>query len=85
MDIRDYRKIIIVGYSSSDKSWLTKHIVELTSYPLCYLDNEFWKPSLVESLKDKFTKKQKETMNTENWIIDGTYNSTLETHFAAQT
>ena len=83
MDIRDYKKIIIIGGSGSGKSRLAKHIAELTSYPLCHLDNVFWKPGWVKSSKEEFIKKQQEIMNTENWIIDGAYNSTLEMRFAA--
>ena len=70
MDIRDYNKIILVGSGGSGKSWLAKHIAELTVYPLYHLDNEFWKPGWEKCPKEEFVKRQQEIINDEKWIID---------------
>ena len=83
INIRDYRKIILVGASGSGKSWLAKDIAKLTGYPLHHLDNEFWKPGWVKTPKDEFIQRQEEIISGENWIIDGDYSSTLEMRFTA--
>jgi len=83
MDIRTYNKIILVGAGGSGKSWLAKRIAALTGYPLYHLDKEFWRPGWVMTPRDEKIARQNEIISGDKWIIDGNYNSTLETRFAA--
>ena len=83
MDIHDYSKIILVGSGGSGKSWLAKHIAEITNYPLYHLDKEFWQPGWVMTPKEEKITRQHEMINGETWIIDGNYNSTMEIRYTA--
>lgn len=82
-DIRDYRKIILVGSSGSGKSYYARKLADLTGYPLIHLDNEFWQPNWVKTPKDEWVGKQQAMIAGDTWIIDGNYNSTLELRFSA--
>lgn len=78
-----FNRIIIIGSAGSGKSYLAKKIAEITGYPLIHLDNEFWNPGWVKTPRDEWIKKQKNMMASEQWIIDGNYDSTLELRFEA--
>ena len=82
-NIRDYKKIILLGSGGSGKSYMSKHIAQITGYPLYHLDNEFWKQDWVMSTKEEKLKRHEEIFSEETWIIDGNYNSTMEIRFAA--
>lgn len=76
-----YNRIIIIGSAGSGKSYLAKKLAEITKHTLIHLDNEFWKPGWVRTPREEWIEKQKSIMNTERWIIDGNYDSTLELRF----
>ena len=78
-----YSRIIIVGSAGSGKSYLAKRMAEITGYPFVHLDNEYWKPGWVKTPREEWIASQKKMMNTEQWIIDGNYNSTMELRFEA--
>jgi adenylate kinase family enzyme len=82
-DFVKYKQIVIVGNMGSGKSWLAKHIAEITAYPLRHLDVEFWKPGWVMSSNEEKIERLQEIISGEKWIIDGTYEGTLELRVAA--
>ena len=83
MNIKDYKRIVVVGNSGSGKSHFSKVISEITGLPLIHLDVEFWRPNWEKTPKSEFISRQKEIIGKENWIIDGTYCSTLELRYEA--
>ena len=83
MNVRDYDKIILVGCGGSGKSWMAKHLAELTGYPLYHLDKELWQPGWVMPPREEKIAKQQEMMKGEQWIIEGNYNSTMELRYAS--
>jgi adenylate kinase family enzyme len=78
-----YKKIILVGSAGSGKSYLSKQIASHTKLPLVHLDNEYWKPGWTATPKTEWIARQGTLIESESWIIDGNYNSTLELRFAA--
>jgi len=78
-----HRKIILVGSPGSSKSWLSKHIAEITGYPLFHLDKELHLPNWEKLPKNQRTARMQEMMSGEQWIIDGNWSSTMETRFSA--
>lgn len=83
MDIKSFKRIIIIGNSGSGKSWLGRRLAEITGLPLVHLDNEYWKPGWEKTPRGEWIEKQKTIMSSGKWIIDGNYNSTLEMRFDA--
>jgi adenylate kinase family enzyme len=82
-DFAKYRRIIVVGSMGSGKSWLSKHIAEITGYPLYHLDVEFWRPNWVMSSNEEKAARMQEIISGEKWIIDGNYDRTMEMRFTA--
>lgn len=82
-DIREYKKIIIVGSGGSGKSTFAKRLGAVTGLPVIHLDKEFWQPNWVETPRDEWIEKQKQFISGEEWIIDGNYDGTLEIRFCA--
>jgi adenylate kinase family enzyme len=83
LDIKTFKRIIIVGNSGSGKSYMGKKLSEITNLPLIHLDNVFWQPNWVKTPREEWIKKQRSLIEKEKWIIDGNYNSTLELRFEA--
>jgi len=83
MDIRNYKKIILVGSPGGGKSWLSKRVAEITGYPLFHLDKELHLPNWQKLPKNQRTARMHEMMSGEQWIIDGNWGSTMETRFSA--
>jgi len=83
INIGDYKKIVLVGSGGSGKSWMSRHIAEITGYNLFHLDKELWLPGWVMTPREEKIAKQQAMISGESWIIDGNYNSTMEIRYAA--
>lgn len=83
IDIKAYRRIILVGSCGSGKSWMSKRIAYITGYPLTHLDKEYWQPDWVKTPRNEWIAKQEKFISGECWIIDGNYDSTMELRYAA--
>jgi len=83
MDIRNYRRIILVGSGGSGKSWTAQRIAQITGYPLFHLDKEFLQPGWVMPPREERAARQQDMIAGTTWIIDGNYDSSMETRFAA--
>ena len=83
LDLYKLKRIILVGSGGSGKSYLAKKLADITGYPMTHLDNEYWKPNWVKTLRDEWAEKQKNLISGDGWIIDGNYNSSMELRFAA--
>lgn len=83
MNLRPYRKIIVLGSPGSGKSVASRRLGEALSLPVIHLDNEFWKPGWVETPREEWIRRQEELISGKEWIIDGNYGSTMELRFRA--
>ena len=72
-------KIIVIGCPGSGKSTFSKHLKEKLNLPLYHLDLIWNKPDKTTITREEFDKILKEIFKTDNWIIDGNYQRTLET------
>lgn len=72
------KKVVIIGAPGSGKSTLARILHDITNLPLIHLDLLFWKPGWVETPKAAWIAMQKELVQTEEWIIDGHYQSTID-------
>jgi len=80
---RDYRRIAIVGSGGSGKSTFARQLGAATGLPVIHLDMEFWRPGWEQTPSDEWMEKHTKLIQTEQWIIDGDYKSTMELRFAA--
>ena len=72
-------KVIVIGCPGSGKSTFSKQLKEKLNLPLYHLDLIWNKPDKTTITREEFDKILKEIFKTDNWIIDGNYQRTLET------
>jgi adenylate kinase family enzyme len=77
------KKIIIVGCPGSGKSTLARTLRDKLNLPLYHLDLIFWNPDGTNIPKQEFKERLQEIIDTDEWIIDGNYNSTMEMRMQA--
>lgn len=83
VDIRDFKRIVVVGNNGSGKSWLSSRLAELTALPLTHLDAIFWQPGWQMPSPESWAETQRELVAGEKWIIEGNHTGTMEIRFAA--
>lgn len=81
MNIKDYKRIIIIGNNGSGKSYLADILSESLNLPLIHLDLEYWGPNWTPMSHDKWCERQLEMVSGEKWIIDGNHTSSLDIRF----
>ena len=72
------KKIAVVGSPGSGKSTLARALHDITHIELIHLDTLFWKPGWVETPRDLWIKTQEDLIQGEEWIIEGSYQSTID-------
>ena len=72
------RKIMVIGCPGSGKSTFSRQLNKIINIPLYHLDNLFWNADKTTKDKTVFLKSLNDTIQKDEWIIDGNYNSTLE-------
>ena len=77
------RKIIIIGCPGSGKSTFSRALYKVTGIPLYHLDIMYWNADRTTVEKSDFKERLLRTMEKEEWIIDGNYNSTMELRLQA--
>ena len=72
------RKIIVIGCPGSGKTTFAEKLQRATNLPLYYLDAIWHKPDKTHISREEYDRKLAEIFQTEEWIIDGNYQRTLE-------
>lgn len=72
------KRILIIGCPGSGKSTLARALAEKTALPLCHLDLLYWNPDRTTVDKETFYARLAAVLDTDAWIIDGNYMSTME-------
>ncbi len=72
------KRILILGPSGSGKSTVCERIGRILGIPVVHLDKYYWNPNWVETPKDDWVNKVKNLIESESWVMDGNYTSTLK-------
>lgn len=68
-----YNKIAIIGGPGCGKTKLANNISLVTNIPICHLDGLWFKENWAERDKEEFYKMLIEKINSDKWIIEGSY------------
>lgn len=71
-------KAIVIGCPGSGKSTFSRLLMKKTSLPLFHLDMLQWKEDRTTVSGEVFQERLDDILNTNQWIIDGNYLSTME-------
>ena len=77
------KKILVIGCPGSGKSTFSKQLHKLTGIPLYHLDMMYWNADKTTVDKAVFLNRLTDTLEKEEWIIDGNYSSTMELRIQA--
>lgn len=77
------KKIIVIGCPGSGKSTFSKALHDKTGIPLFHLDMMFWNADKTTVEKSVFRQRLSNTIQKDEWIIDGNYGSTIELRLQA--
>ena len=72
------KKAIIIGCPGSGKTTFAEKLHKCTGLPLYHLDAIWHKPDKTHIARDVFDERISEIFATDEWIIDGNYNRTIE-------
>lgn len=70
-------RILVVGCAGSGKSTFSKALGRAANLPLIHLDQLYWQPGWVKTEKQVFVSKIASAIESDAWIVDGNYKSTL--------
>ena len=72
------KRVIVIGCPGSGKSTFAKALHKVTGIPLYHLDMMYWNDDKTTVEKSVFLEKLSNVLGTNEWIVDGNYNSTME-------
>ena len=71
-----YKKLIVVGTTSSGKSTLAEHLAIKLKLEYVELDALYWQPNWVGTPNNEFATKVDEATRGERWVVAGNYSRT---------
>ena len=77
------QKVIVIGCPGSGKSTFARALQGKTGLPLYHLDMLFWNADKTTVPKSEFLARVDEVLARDAWILDGNFNSSMETRMAA--
>ena len=77
------KRIIVIGCPGSGKSTFSRALNAKTGIPLYHLDMMYWNADKTIVEKSVFRQRLFEALETDTWIIDGNYASTMDARLAA--
>ncbi len=69
---------MVTGLAGAGKSTFSRALSAKTGLPLIHLDVHFWNPGWVEPSEDDWREKQQGLLTSDEWIVDGNYQATLD-------
>lgn len=78
-----YRRVAVIGCPGSGKSTFSRRLHDLLGLPLHHLDLLYWNSDRTTVSKEEFRARLQAVIETDHWIIDGNYSSTMELRLAA--
>ena len=76
MSIFPYKRIIIIGTTSSGKSTLAERFADKFNYDFIELDALHWEPNWTEAPQEVFNERVQKAIQAEAWVIAGNYSTT---------
>ena len=77
------KKIMVIGCPGSGKSTFSRTLHKLTGIPLFHLDMMYWNSDRTTVDKAVFREQLSNTLQKDEWIIDGNYGYTMELRLQA--
>ena len=77
------RRILVLGSPGSGKTYLALHLSRRLELEPIHLDKYFWKPGWVPTPREEWRTVQAGLVSRNSWIMDGTYESTLDMRLPA--
>jgi adenylate kinase family enzyme len=77
------RRILVLGSSGSGKTTLSIHLASVLKIEPIHLDAFFWKPGWISTPQPEWRRTVSSLIQEESWIMDGTYESTLDLRLPA--
>jgi adenylate kinase family enzyme len=72
------KRVLVIGSSGAGKSTFAVELGRLINLPVIHLDKEFWLPGWVMTERDEWREKVSELVARDEWIIDGSFDSSLD-------
>jgi adenylate kinase family enzyme len=72
------KRVLVIGSSGAGKSTFAIKLGKNLNLPVIHLDKEFWQPGWIETPRESWRIKVSELVARDEWIIDGTYDSSLD-------
>jgi adenylate kinase family enzyme len=79
----DMKKVMVIGCPGSGKSTFSRKLRDITNLPLYHLDMMFWNADKTTVERSVFLERLSKVIESDEWIIDGNYNSSLEMRMIA--
>jgi adenylate kinase family enzyme len=77
------KRILVLGPCGSGKTRLTRQLCHILGLPAVHLDAHFWQPGWVSTPQPEWRCVVGSLVGQESWIMDGTYESTLDLRIPA--
>ena len=77
------KRVMVIGCPGSGKSTFAAALQRITGLPLFHLDRMNWNPDRTTVDKPVFRQRLLDVIQTDRWIIDGNYGSTMEVRLRA--
>lgn len=77
------KRILVLGPCGAGKSYLAGQLAPLLDLEAIHLDAQFWKPGWRSTPQGEWRRTVGELIERERWIMDGTYESTLDLRIPA--
>lgn len=77
------KRILVLGSSGSGKTTLSIQLARILNLNMIHLDAHFWNPGWLPTPQADWRAKVATLLRVDNWVMDGTYESTLEMRIPA--
>lgn len=81
MEIKNSKRILVIGCCGSGKSTLSKKLQTLLPLEIIHLDQFYWKENWVETKIEDWNKIVFNLAKKPSWIMDGNYASSFDIRF----
>ena len=77
------KRVLVLGSCGSGKTFFTRQLSQVLGLPAVHLDASFWRPCQISTPQSEWRGVVSSLIKQESWIMDGTYESTLDLRIPA--